>query len=147
MAVHGSFATGVATGGPAATTAASTPATECRGNMPETARDLVTLVWCDGPQVILMEQKNRFIIGVAIDEPGFRYPMFAAAVPVPRWKEYLCRQRDLRSLFVDAERRFLFDYYDFKKDEVTMQIFEDEPPERFLPLEGFRIIDHPQAAI
>lgn len=110
------------------------------------ARYIQTLVYADGPQVILlMAGKNdNIIVAVAVNKDGFNHPFFGVSVHPEDWKRYLRGNVDLRFLFTypNVKTFYEFDFYTLRDDEIRMHIWGDEPPEEFLPEPRFFSLHH-----
>ena len=75
-----------------------------------------TLVYFDGPQVVLLKGGKTNIIAVAIERDGMEYPFFACRVLKRNWKRYLDGKADLHYLFLKTNLDGYF-FFDWSKTE------------------------------
>lgn len=103
---------------------------------------LETLVYYDGPQVLLLETKERRkIIAVAFEKEGYNYPFLGAEINEYQWEKYCNKQVDLRYLLVSPywKNWYIIDLkYGPVKDTVELRkaTKEEYKNEKFLPSAG-----------
>lgn len=100
-----------------------------------------TLVFYDGPQVVLMQSDRGFpMIAVAVDEPDEdSYPMFITEVTDESMRRYLREKVDLRYLFREgSKRRYLGDWSDLDEQGwLRISRADDVTNDAYFPRHGF----------
>jgi hypothetical protein len=117
------------------------------------AKLLQVLLWYDGPQIVLMEQrKHQYIIGVAIEDESMHSGFIGAEISIRQLVEYMLQRVDLRYLYSkpDLRRWWIFDL-DNERDQIPVRrlkgtdprIDENEPESGFFARfhEEIKIVD------
>ncbi len=109
------------------------------------ARYLATLIYIDGPQLILFEAGTMRILGIAIPDTDQSESKFlSVTVTNSNWQKYIRGNCDLRYLFTYPKDRNLFycDLQKLKNDRLWMEPYDGEVPEEHLPLSRIFAEDH-----
>lgn len=100
-----------------------------------------TLVYMDGPQVMLLRRAKGRIIAVAVEKEGMDYPFFAAKVTKRVWDLYQKGKADLYYVFEKSgiENYYFFDLSKEKNGTVELIVAKKDEFENkdFWPERGF----------
>lgn len=109
-----------------------------------TAQYISTLVYADGPQLILLRAHKTNIVAMAIPSGEGEALFIATSVTGKIWESYLDGHVDLRFLFVHASVRttYSFDLMKLKDNKIRMDPWEGSVDERFLPSPRFFSVNH-----
>ena len=104
---------------------------------------LETIIYYDGPQVLLLEtEEKKKVIAVAIIKEGCNFPFLGAEISEYQWKKYYDKTLDLRYLFMFPYWRnwYIFNLK-YGDDSKTIKMRKATKKEYknpdFLPLSGF----------
>lgn len=112
-----------------------------RPSIARTAYLKQTLVFFDGPQVVLMQSDRGFpMVAVAVSEPDEEhYPMFVTEVSDETLRRYLRQKVDLRYLFREgSKRRYLANWAELDEQGwMRVRRADDVTHEDYFPRHGF----------
>lgn len=111
------------------------------------ARKPQTLIYIDGPQLIVLETEQATrVMAVAVNYEDWPYPFLAVEVPRDQFSEYLSDRCDLRYIFANPprDRWYLFDLAELEHPPLILKSLEikSKALEELLPEHGLFSRDH-----
>jgi hypothetical protein len=111
------------------------------------AKFVQTLVFYDGPQLILLSAANgHHLLAAAVEKEGYQYPFFACEIRDRLFQKYLDGKVDLHYVFrsSDVSKHYFFDYFKINNSEVSLKraSIDDIKNESYYPSPGFFSRDH-----